>query len=844
MSDAQRKELNAFFSFFATFDLTRPVTTVSDLSDGAALFEILSLVDTDYFRQPSRPSAAPSDNWVLRFSSLKRLYRLMTQYFSDVLHQPTSALEVPDLQAVAKDHNLSATLIMCRLTIAIAVQCEKNKEIIEKIQSLTESEQHALMRVIEQVMAKVKVKEHTSIGEVSMTEDDHYYQIQSERSRILSEKETLEKVYQTLMEEHRTLQSSLDDAVSEKEDALAQLRQAQRDADSKRTDSRGDAMMRAEIDRLRTELQKSEDNLAMAESELDKHTSLVTDLTRKVDELQVKADEATRLKDQVDEYRHAADKLQKTENVMEKYKKKLQEGADLRQHVKALEKQNADLVDQNASLEEEYRKVAAFRPLMDSYKTQIAELETKSSARNKELDALKFELEQTKGKLKVAVEERAKDSETLELYQERVRELELSSNRPLTTSQSRARARALSNGDGTGDMSEFTEAELTGAEREARDEEDDDAEVQGLGEELDSAIAGTTMTDLKLQIRKLQRELQAVKKNEADASRVLVLENLLEDANRMKARYEADYLAAHREQLVLQNNLEEIRSGKSMGDGAEAAIALRQRLNETVDELDALRKDHTELEVKFETQVKELTIAKSDLNLVNKDQLEILATLRESVNEDKSGLETEVQNLLNQIRELSDKNKMQLEQINLLLMEKVNLQSEGIDQRDRMLQRERAIGDLRASLSGKDVPEDIKARLLSLHEENINLKEHYKTAQEKLLKARVFIKEQDKLFKEEHAKKGGLASSSGSFDEAEGSYRSHIKVLEEEVTREKRQRADLITRYRREQTLMLSIIHTTGMKMARDHLGSQQSRPGPTSWLGQQRKNLGQTLRR
>lgn len=32
--------------------------------------------------------------------------------------------------------------------------------------------------------------------------------------------------------------------------------------------------------------------------------------------------------------RHASDRLAKTENVMEKYKKKLQEGADLRQHVK------------------------------------------------------------------------------------------------------------------------------------------------------------------------------------------------------------------------------------------------------------------------------------------------------------------------------------------------------------------------------------------------------------------------------------------------------------------------------------------------------------------------------
>jgi protein HOOK3 len=45
---------------------------------------------------------------------------------------------------------------------------------------------------------------------------------------------------------------------------------------------------------------------------------------------------------------------------------------------------------------------------------------------------------------------------------------------------------------------------------------------------------------------------------------------------------------------------------------AEAAIALRQRLNETVEQLDTLKKDHAELEVKYEHQAKELTIAKSD----------------------------------------------------------------------------------------------------------------------------------------------------------------------------------------------------------------------------------------
>ena len=48
-------------------------------------------------------------------------------------------------------------------------------------------------------------------------------------------------------------------------------------------------------------------------------------------------------------------------------------------------------------------------------------------------------------------------------------------------------------------------------------------------------------------------------------------------------------------------------------------------------------------------------------------------------------------------------------------------------------------------------------------------------------------------------------------------------------------------RYRREQELMLSCIHSIGMRTARNHLGvpQQQSRLEPTSWLGVQRKTVG-----
>ncbi|KAJ3728885.1 hypothetical protein C8R42DRAFT_279612 [Lentinula raphanica] len=269
--------------------------------------------------------------------------------------------------------------------------------------------------------------------------------------------------------------------------------------------------------------------------------------------------------------------------------------------------------------------------------------------------------------------------------------------------------------------------------------------------------------------------------------------------------------------LVLTSNL---------SFSAEAAIALRQRLNESVEQLDAIRKEHAELEVKFEAQSKELTIAKSDLTLVNKDQLDILASLRDSVNEDKAGLEADVERLQKQNKELAEKNRMQLEQVNALLLEKVNLQSEGIGQRERMLQRERDFGDLRASLSGKDLPEDIKQRLLALHEDNVLLKESLKTSNEKLSKAKTFIKNQDKLYREEQAGKG-LANASGMFEDTEASVRPQIKILEDELERQKK-------RYMREAELLMSYIHSMGMNTMRGQLGQ---RPGKTAWLTSQRSN-------
>ena len=56
-----------------------------------------------------------------------------------------------------------------------------------------------------------------------------------------------------------------------------------------------------------------------------------------------------------------------------------------------------------------------------------------------------------------------------------------------------------------------------------------------------------------------------------------------------------------------------------------------------------------------------------------------------------------------------------------------------------MIISNKTCSDLRASIAGKDLPEDIKQRLLSMHEENLNMKESHRTLLDKLTKAKQVI---------------------------------------------------------------------------------------------------------
>lgn len=90
--------------------------------------------------------------WVERLGHLKRVYRLLMQYFTEILQQPTDRLDVPDLQAIAKDYSQQDIIMLCKLTIAASVQSDRKKDVIERIQQLEEDDQGQLMKAIEQVL--------------------------------------------------------------------------------------------------------------------------------------------------------------------------------------------------------------------------------------------------------------------------------------------------------------------------------------------------------------------------------------------------------------------------------------------------------------------------------------------------------------------------------------------------------------------------------------------------------------------------------------------------------------------------------------------------------------------
>ncbi|GJJ78666.1 hypothetical protein EMPS_11025 [Entomortierella parvispora] len=780
----------AFQQWVNTFsDISRPCRHISDLSDGIVLFEIAADIDPKWFK--AIKSADMGDNWVHKYNNLKKLHKLVTRFLEEKLGQNLTKLDPPNLSAIAKDAEPLEVIKLCELVMVVAVQCDKNQPYIQKIQSLPESSQHALMVSLEQIIQALN-------SDSSRDSDMEEINMDQELANLHQERDELERSNQNLMNEFTMMNHKYDELLTEKEELRQRIRDLEKASAYASQSGKSDFLMKTEIDLLRSDLQKSEDRRHEQETIINNQMKAIADLSRSEADLAAKAEDAIRLKDKLDEYKHAIEKLQKTENVIEKYKKKLEEGADLRRQIKVIEDQNQELVERNREIEEEYRKVLAFKSLMESYKDQILALETKNSTLAKDKNKIEYEAQQQYQKLEEVEASRMRDAEQISMLEDKVRELEFSGGQGVP----------LSN--------------------DLQDMETDDMEGMLMGQQTSYS------TELKLKISRLERELQNLKEEKQDegGSRLTVLQHLLDDANRLKAKFEQEYLEEHQAKIVLQGELDRIRSGR--GDESEVAFSLRSSLNACEKELSDTRKSLAEMEINLEQAKRELVVVQSDLHMVGGERLGALGEWKLNNSKELTALQEEHAKLQQKAQSLEEENRQYLAQLNRVLTEKDGLSKLELEQRDRMLQQERAQSGEALATHTREQLETKNRYLEQQLEQMTSQANEYST---KLQRAKDFIKLQDTKLKESNS-----APSSEGYGEAVVSLKSELASKEEEVESLKRQLRDMQVQVRREQQLISSAWHDQLNKGLRENVMTQHRRAAPTSWLGVQRHVFSQQL--
>lgn len=139
------------------------------------------------------------------------------------------------------------------------------------------------------------------------------------------------------------------------------------------------------------------------------------------------------------------------------------------------------------------------------------------------------------------------------------------------------------------------------------------------------------------------------------------------------------------------------------------------------------------------------------MNLVNQDQLSIVNELRASVSNETTALQSQIASVKSQLSSAEETRKMQSSQIQKLLLDKIELQGDSIGQRERMLAREREFTLLKQSATANGNSSDDSLQLLSEMEEQLKAAhQEVVELQEKLEKARTFIKQQDALAREKY----------------------------------------------------------------------------------------------
>jgi len=376
MTDVNAARQRAMVEFLGTFPTLSgaPPVELSDLSDGVALFEVLSEVAPNHF-DPTTIARHLGDNWALKSSNLRKLVRNLEYYYHEELHKDAaeSFREISsNVSKISRTGDTNAIEPLVELVAAAAVTCPQKSEFVGRIMGMSGESQIQMKGIIESSLQRMDDYDDTDGDNDDINEEEDPEMIFSEdtdepgegRSVIGNSGESLfdaGHLKQSLPMDADTekLEQSLKRELTTQKSIMNELREDAEKAQSK---------LRALVEDLQDRLAKRQDELITSEEELRDATTELDAHKSRVGELE---EEKAQLADELDVASAKATQLHKAEATVMAYKRKLEGVGVMNQQMTDLEDQAAGYLRQIMDLEAEVKKTATLQRQVDSLQKKL-----------------------------------------------------------------------------------------------------------------------------------------------------------------------------------------------------------------------------------------------------------------------------------------------------------------------------------------------------------------------------------------------------------------------------------------------------------------------------------------
>ncbi|XP_042885103.1 protein Hook homolog 3-like isoform X1 [Penaeus japonicus] len=409
---------NSLLKWLETFP-GREGTSVPQLTDGVVMATVLHQIAPEYFSQfwLAKIKEDVGDNWRLKVSNLRKVLQGIVDYFQEQLNQNIKHFPLPDLNKIGEHNDTVELGRMLQLILGCAVNCESKQQYIEAIMNMEERVQKVIMEAIQELMLRESSPgilgadgdPRTDLGPASF-----HPHIKTVLEQLEAATQTKDEMMQRCLELEQQLSVLNEEksGLAEENEKLLNRLDALETGGDLGTSTLRYKDLKKQIDGLQDELYKLETSRDEYRTKAEVLERENQEVQARNEELQQLADEARSLKDEVDALREMSERAVVYEGTMETYKKKLEELSDLKRQVRILEEKNSDYMQHNMELEEEVKKSGTWRPQLDLYKKQVAELHQKLADEAKKTDRQIFENKKLAEKMEAITQE--KDRLTME----------------------------------------------------------------------------------------------------------------------------------------------------------------------------------------------------------------------------------------------------------------------------------------------------------------------------------------------------------------------------------------------------------------------------------------------